>query len=314
VTAPAGAADATFRVLVITPWPPFEHTWGPVQLRSDLAGVRPDALLSIFHPEPELLRFDGPRFLYNCEPVMTPGMGVRLTREGREVVDRLAENEWLWHAHPNPALRVPHVTHRTADVVSPCETRACKAVAVVSNSGWSHARPSPAQRERNAFATAPRVDLFGAPGTWKHFRRRWLFRKEPPLNYRGPVPGAWGDTPKLQLMSGYHAAVCMENSQEPYYFTEKFVDAVRAGCVPIYRAHETVRSEFLTGAAWVDPADFGGDVQRTIDAALGADREAIAAQNRLWLQRPAPSATSVASVFDRVASIIWRAVEGAGPA
>jgi hypothetical protein len=36
----------------------------------------------------------------------------------------------------------------------------------------------------------------------------------------------------------------------------QFVDAVMAGCVPIYHAHETVRDTVLVGARWVDPAEF----------------------------------------------------------
>ncbi len=96
----------------------------------------------------------------------------------------------------------------------------------------------------------------------------------------------------------------MENTQEPYYFTEKFVDAVAAGCVPIYRAHPTVRDTFLEGATWIDPAEHDGRVSMTLRAALAADRTAIAAKNFHWLGRPEVLATRESSVFDRIASIL----------
>jgi hypothetical protein len=76
----------------------------------------------------------------------------------------------------------------------------------------------------------------------------------------------------------------MENADEPNYFTEKFVEAVIAGCVPVYHANRSVRDTFLTGAVWFDPADYGFDPKATIDAALNADRDAVAAANRSWLQ------------------------------
>ena len=81
---------------------------------------------------------------------------------------------------------------------------------------------------------------------------------------------------KVGLFSRYHAAICLENTLEPYYFTEKFVDGVRAGCVPVYRAHPTVRDGVLRGARWVDPTDFGLSAKRTLEFALSLDR-AIAA-------------------------------------
>jgi len=36
----------------------------------------------------------------------------------------------------------------------------------------------------------------------------------------------------------------------------KIVYAVRAGCIPVYHAHATVKTSFLSGARWIDPADF----------------------------------------------------------
>jgi hypothetical protein len=76
----------------------------------------------------------------------------------------------------------------------------------------------------------------------------------------------------------------MENADEASYFTEKFVEAALAGCVPIYHANDSVRNTFLVGADWIDPADFSFDPRKTIDAALRADREAIAVRNQRWIE------------------------------
>jgi hypothetical protein len=76
----------------------------------------------------------------------------------------------------------------------------------------------------------------------------------------------------------------MENTDEVSYFTEKCVEAVIAGCVPVYHANDSVRNSFLVGAEWIDPAEYSFDPEKTIDAALRADRESIAAKNRRWLE------------------------------
>jgi hypothetical protein len=75
----------------------------------------------------------------------------------------------------------------------------------------------------------------------------------------------------------------MENSTEPFYFTEKFVQAVIAGCVPIYHASTTIRETVLRGATWVDPADFMFNGNRTVAAALSKDQKEVAAANQEWL-------------------------------
>ncbi|WP_425499946.1 glycosyltransferase family 10 domain-containing protein [Fontisphaera persica] len=76
----------------------------------------------------------------------------------------------------------------------------------------------------------------------------------------------------------------MENSCEKYYFTEKFVNAVRAGCIPIYHPHSSVRNIFLKGARWVDPKDFNYSPKKTIAFALRQDINEYRKYNDAWLR------------------------------
>jgi hypothetical protein len=172
---------------------------------------------------------------------------------------------------------------------------------VVSNHGGAPWRRWPEIRLRNRFAVSPQVDLFGDP-------KRWRWHNMPllglPSSFRGPIPGGWGGQEKLALMARYSVAICLENTCEPYYFTEKFVDAVCAGCVPVYRAHPTVRDTVLAGAAWVDPASFGDDVEATLHHALSLDRARVAERNAGWLAGEAVAETQGDRVFARIGRLL----------
>ena len=132
-----------------------------------------------------------------------------------------------------------------------------------------------------------RVELFGEPDAWanfRHFPKLWIVR--PPDNYAGrasPSNDLYGDK-TIRFLSGYKVAVCLENCTEPYYFTEKFVKAVRAGCIPVYHAHVTVKNRFLSGARWIDPAEFGFSPRRAIEFALDQDQTTFRSINDAWLE------------------------------
>jgi len=132
-----------------------------------------------------------------------------------------------------------------------------------------------------------RVELFGKPEAWAnflHFPKVWIRR--PPGNYTGQAsPGTdiHGDE-HIRFFSSYKVAVCLENCTEAHYFTEKFVNAVRAGCIPIYQAHSTVKERFLRGAKWVDPADFAFSPGRTVEFALNQDQTEFRSINDAWLE------------------------------
>jgi hypothetical protein len=152
-----------------------------------------------------------------------------------------------------------------------------------------------------------RVELFGRLDAWasfRHFPKLWIQR--PPDNYRGQAsPGAdIYDDEHMRFLSRYKVAVCLENSVEPHYFTEKFVNAARAGCIPVYHPHPTVRNRFLVGAKWVDPADFDFSPERTIKFALAADQSAFREKNDEWLRSGILAETDDRNLFSRLHTII----------
>ena len=53
-----------------------------------------------------------------------------------------------------------------------------------------------------------------------------------------------GERIKMDLISNYKFNICFENTIYPGYFTEKLLHAKISGCVPIYRAHETMNKDF----------------------------------------------------------------------
>jgi Glycosyltransferase family 10 (fucosyltransferase) C-term len=149
-----------------------------------------------------------------------------------------------------------------------------------------------------------RVELFGKPDAWanfRHFPKLWIRR--PPDNYMGQPP-AGVDDEAIRFLSAYKVAVCLENCTEAYYFTEKFVNAVRAGCVPVYHAHPTVKTSFLSGARWIDPADFAFSPGRTIDFALNQDQMEFRSINDAWLESGILADTDDQKVVPKLHEII----------
>ena len=150
-----------------------------------------------------------------------------------------------------------------------------------------------------------RVELFGLPEAWaqfRHFPKLWVRR--PPDNYMGRTSPGFDNDENLRFLSAYKVAVCLENSTEAYYFTEKFVNAVRAGCIPVYHAHATLKTSVLSGARWVDPADFAFSPRRTIDFALNQDQMAFRSINDAWLQSGILADTDELKVMPKLHEII----------
>ena len=151
----------------------------------------------------------------------------------------------------------------------------------------------------------PRVELFGLPEAWaqfRHFPKLWIRR--PPDNYTGRASPAAADDEHIRFLSAYKVAVCLENCSEAYYFTEKFVYAVRAGCIPVYHAHATAKTSFLSGARWIDPADFAFSPRRTIDFALNQDQMEFRSINDAWLESGILGDTDELKVVPKLHEII----------
>lgn len=258
-----------FKILTRVVWPSQPINVGDICFSQDFSWAEADAFVAIRKPHPDLLTFPGPKAWYCCEARKHAALFA--APEWRSITAQLKPEETLYHAHPNPDYRVPHVTHRpplTAIPYSGTAPRLPKAVAVVSNSGGSPKQRSREMTLRNTFATHPTVDLYGKPKAWVNFRASFFSRPTTPPNYKGEIPGGWSSPERLACVARYKAAICFENALEPYYFTEKFVYSVLGGCIPIYHADPVVRAQFLQGAAWVDPADFDFDPEATLRFAL----------------------------------------------
>ena len=109
-------------------------------------------------------------------------------------------------------------------------------------------------------------------------------------------------------MALYKVAVCLENMCEPYYFTEKFVEAVLAGCIPVYRASPESRESVLKKARWVDPADHGNNPDATIRHALDGDINSFQKQNAEWLRSDALQQTHAAAIYEKISCALTETI------
>ena len=275
--------------------------------------AKADALLALYDPSDELLRFDGPKLWFTIEPSWhhhfhSHPVGKRLVRE-------LDASERAFYAHPDVTYRVPHPTYSgsLSRPRAPSVRRA--AVATVNNFGGRLWFLKSHFRARNRMILDRHVELFGRPDAWanfRHFPKFWI--KKPPDNYMGkasPSADIYGDN-TIGFLSDYKVAVCLENSTEAYYFTEKFVNAARAGCIPIYHAHPTVRKKFLCNAKWVDPADFGFSPRHTIEYALAQDQSEFRRANDAWLESGILADTDDQKVFPMLHNIMSSKLERNG--
>ena len=297
-------SDFRIRLVKYYAGQPDPFILGRFLFSSGLAERECDALLCLA-PDESLFSFKGPRALYWQEARANLALFHRSLF--RRYVRLAASGQFLSHWNPDRRFYVPHVTHWDTLAINKNPGREDKGIAVVSNRGSSMRRLLGTHRAtdlRTRFATHSRVDLYGKEAIWRRFPRGLFAIPGCPGNYRGEVPGTWGPGAKLELASKYKVMICMENTVEPWYFTEKFVDAVRAGCVPIYNAHETVRNGILQGAKWVDPGDFQFNVDHTLELALGERIEEYWAANEAWLGSAPVAETNYYSVFRRIGEIL----------
>lgn len=264
-----------------------------------------DALLVLYDPSEELLLFDGPKLWFTIEPSWHYHFNGHPT--GRRLVKILDDSERAWYGNPNPDFRIPHPTHRELFAFSRDESPKSAAVACINNYGgkaWFLKRQI---RMRNKFVLNPLVELYGSPQAWANFRQFPCFwRKGHPVNYQGRrSPGKDHYAPAhLQLLSSYKVNVCLENSNEYLYFTEKFVNAAQAGCIPVYNAHSSVRETFLHGAKWVDPSDFDFSPEETIKYALAQDQNEYRDSNDRWLKSDALNPSDDREVLNKLHAML----------
>ncbi len=289
------------QVRLISPWTTRIETEDAVfctQIPTD----RADALLCEWAPSPELFAFPRRKAWYCCEPKCQfdyLGGG-----QWKDIRARLAPEEFLNHGHRDARFRVPHITH-VGDIEMNCNRdRKQRAIAIVSNHGGPPWKCHPDIRYRNQLITDPVVDLYGRSG-WKKYRPHWFSWPKAPKNYRGEIPGDWPSDQKRILLSQHKVCVCLENMNEPGYFTEKFVESIIAGCIPVYRASSDVRDSVLKDAFWIDPSDVRYPGRKAIQAALDSDLEHVQHVNSRWLTTsPELAATEAHRVFDRIGRIL----------
>jgi len=267
--------------------------------------AKADALLVLYDPSDELLGFRGPKLWFTIEPSWhhhfhSHPVGARLVQE-------LDASERAFYGHPDASYRVPHPTYSGSLSRPRVPSARHAAVAAVNNFGGRIWFLKSHFRTRNRMILDRRVELFGQPEAWanfRHFPKLWVQR--PPDNYMGrATPGdeACGDE-TIRFLSSYKVALCLENCTEPYYFTEKFVNAVRAGCIPVYHAHPTVKKRFLSGARWIDPAAFGFSPRRTIEFALNQDQTKFRSVNDAWLESGILADTDNLKLFPKLHEMI----------
>ena len=282
----------------------WNDSWlGDILYSPRVALEEADALLVLYDPSDELLRFTGPKLWFTIEPSWHHHFHSHSV--GKRLVQDLDATERAFYGHPDARYRVPHPTY-SGSLSRPRVASVRRAVvATVNNFGgrlWflkSHIWT------RNRMILNRRVELFGLPEAWaqfRHFPKLWVRR--PPDNYMGRTSPGFDNDENLRFLSAYKVAVCLENCTEPYYFTEKFVNAVRAGCVPVYHAHPTVKTSILSGARWIDPADFSFSPRRTIDFALNQDQMEFRSVNDAWLESGILADTDELNVVPKLHEII----------
>lgn len=294
--------SSVFKIRLISPWMEDLRV-GDALFSRHIPAEEADALLCDWAPSPELFTFPRRKAWYNCEPRRHFG-----TLEGGTwpaIRRRLKPEEFLYHAHADPRYRVPHITHHGPLTMNRNLNRLDRAVAVVSGYGGSPRQRDADIRFRNRFILNPLVDLYGRSEGWRKYKAHVFARPRIPPNFKGDIPGDWDAAEKRQLLARYKVCVCVENSFEPHYFTEKFVDAVQAGCIPVYRAHPTVAETLLHGARWIDPSDWRGRPDQSISAALSARFEDYQEVNAAWLRESTQLRQTGGQVgFERIGAIL----------
>lgn len=274
-----------------------------VLFSSEVPLEQADGVLCLKDPSEEFLHFNGPRLWYHSEPSWHAHY--HRNPAGKRIMRTLPISDRAWYAHPDLHQRIPHLTTGSdfskirAEQVDPC------AVACVSNYGgrfWFLKRHA---WQRNRIILQPLVKLYGSKSGWEQFRHfPALWRRELPSNFCGQAAGSHADSNFILFLSHYKVCVCMENISEPLYFTEKFVNAVRAGCIPVYQAHPTVREHFLSGACWIDPADHDFNPRRTLEYALKQNLEEFRRINDNWLSSGILEQTTPEHFWHKIAGIM----------
>jgi hypothetical protein len=291
-------------IKLISPWHRGAFVYSDVRFDTGIPIEHADGVLWEHSIDERILEYKGIKGWYATEPSWHSMYRQGLYRRAKKV---LKAHEFFHFAHTDLRYRVPHITHYNhIDNFLESGGRRHECVAIVSNAGGRFWFCRPGLRLRNTFITNERVQLFGRRAGWESFYGFGLtWRSGFPKSYKGELGWIkWGSEEQIEFLSGFKVNVCMENAIEPHYFSEKLYNAVRAGCIPIYHGHPTLRTGILRGLIYVDPEDYKFEPNATFDAALSMNIQEVQAINRVWLQKDDVRKTNFDSVWSRLAAIL----------
>lgn len=148
------------------------------------------------------------------------------------------------------------------------------------------------------FGERKQLDLFGAH--WNDLRNlphRWEKELEPILKMI--IPKICHN--KLEVIAGYKFVVCFENMEFPGYVTEKIIDCLVAGAIPIYCGAPDI-AEFVPEDCYINARKFSSLEQLSMHiGAVTADQgQAMIERGQLFLRTEGARMFSYAAFAERV--------------
>jgi hypothetical protein len=107
------------------------------------------------------------------------------------------------------------------------------------------------------FAAQNKIDIFGRE--WQNLSKlpsQWQKRLDSVIRRLNPQPCE----DKIETMSNYKFAVCFENVAYPGYVTEKIIDAIVSGVIPLYLGAPDI-TDFVPQEAFIDIRNFNSSQQ-----------------------------------------------------
>lgn len=278
-----------------------EYKFPKIVFSTNIKISEADGVFAYASPVSELLHYTGVKAWCTFESLKHS----RFSRNQlwRDCYKNIKDYEFLHYSQRISDCKIPHYTSGHSELFTVSNLNPSrKAVALVSNFGGNFWGLKSRFRLRNKFILSKSVALYGQENSWKNFRNIWGFGiKKKPCNYYGEPKVRWHSTrAHLEYLSRFNVIVCMESFVEPFYFTEKFVNAARAGCIPVYHAHPTVRDGILKGASWVDPVAFKFDPELTIEFALDQNIEDYREKNWNWLKKDSVIETTEDQLWEKI--------------
>jgi hypothetical protein len=101
------------------------------------------------------------------------------------------------------------------------------------------------------FSKEKSLDIYGGGwGNYGHLPRKWRKHLEAvTLNDKGPIDS------KLTILNQYQFAICFENTSLPGYVTEKIIDCIVAGIIPIYMGAPDIQ-DYVPRGCYIDAGEF----------------------------------------------------------